>query len=229
MADPQNFRLRVFFVKAGRCAMLSHLEVARALERAVRRANLPYAISQGFSPHMKISFGAALPVGVGGTQECFDLQMTRYSAPEAICEALRGASVPDLMVQRCAFIGAKDPAASAAYPVGTYEAVLSAVPTTLELPESISVIRKKKEKQLILADYLVGDIATEKLSANDSLTEGIDPAMADARFDSGARLTFSLVSRPTGSLRADILMAEILKANPQVALKTLTRTAQRPE
>ena len=84
MADQQNFRLRVFFAKSGRCAMLSHLEVARALERAVRRAALPYAISQGFSPHMKIAFGAALPVGVGGVSECFDLMMTSYIAPERV-------------------------------------------------------------------------------------------------------------------------------------------------
>ena len=69
MADPSLFRLRVVFRKAGRLALLSHLEVARALERAVRRAGLPYAVSQGFSPHMRIAFGAALPVGVGGERE----------------------------------------------------------------------------------------------------------------------------------------------------------------
>ena len=81
MADPRNFRLRVEFCKQGRLALLSHLEVARALERAVRRAGLPFAISQGFSPHMKIAFGAALPVGVGGLHEVFDLQLTRYVLP----------------------------------------------------------------------------------------------------------------------------------------------------
>ena len=77
MPDPNLFRLRMTFCKQGRLAMLSHLEVARALERAVRRAGLPFAVSQGFSPHMKIAFGAALPVGVGGTHELADLQMTR--------------------------------------------------------------------------------------------------------------------------------------------------------
>ncbi|MEG0476468.1 MAG: TIGR03936 family radical SAM-associated protein [Raoultibacter sp.] len=215
MADPQLFRLRVFFVKAGRCALLSHLEVARALERAVRRAKLPYAISQGFSPHMKISFGAALPVGVGGTQECFDLHITHYVAPDAVCAALQAASVPDLMVQSCAYIAAKDPAASAAFPVGVYEALLSAPLTTLAVPTHISVMRKKKERQLIVADYLVEEV------------QQLEEAYATT--DGGARLTFALVSRPTGSLRADILMAEILKANPQVTLKTLTRTEQRPE
>ncbi|MEG1561539.1 MAG: TIGR03936 family radical SAM-associated protein, partial [Raoultibacter sp.] len=202
MADPQLFRLRVFFVKAGRCALLSHLEVARALERAVRRAKLPYAISQGFSPHMKISFGAALPVGVGGTQECFDLHTTHYVAPDAVCAALQAASVPDLMVQSCAYIAAKDPAASAAFPVGVYEALLSAPLTTLAVPTHISVVRKKKEKQLVVADYLVEEVQQSEETS--------------ATTDGGARLTFALVSRPTGSLRADILMAEILKANPHV-------------
>ena len=104
MPDPSLFRLRVTFCKQGRLALLSHLELARALERAVRRARLPFAVSQGFSPHMKIAFGAALPVGVGGTRELFDLQMTRYVSPERALEALQAASVPDLMVKSCEYI-----------------------------------------------------------------------------------------------------------------------------
>ena len=63
MTDPRLFRLRATFVEEGRLAMLSHLEVAHTLERVVRRAKLPFAISQGYSPHMKIAFGSALPVG----------------------------------------------------------------------------------------------------------------------------------------------------------------------
>ena len=125
MADPRNFRLRVEFCKQGRLALLSHLEVARALERAVRRAGLPFAISQGFSPHMKIAFGAALPVGVGGLHEVFDLQLTRYVAPERALEALQAASAPDLMAKECRYIEPGAPAASVAYPVSTYRALLS--------------------------------------------------------------------------------------------------------
>ena len=56
MSDPALFRLRFRFCKKGRLIMLSHLEVAHALERAVRRADLPFAVSQGFSPHMRIAF-----------------------------------------------------------------------------------------------------------------------------------------------------------------------------
>ena len=156
MPDPSLFRLRVTFCKQGRLALLSHLELARALERAVRRARLPFAVSQGFSPHMKIAFGAALPVGVGGTRELFDLQMTRYVSPERALEALQAASVPDLMVKSCEYIDSHALAASAAFPVSAYRALLSCAPAQLAVPEGVMVIRKKKEKVLRVAEFLVG-------------------------------------------------------------------------
>lgn len=187
MPDPSLFRLRVTYCKQGRLALLSHLEVARALERAVRRAGLPFAVSQGFSPHMKIAFGAALPVGVGGTCELFDLQMTRYVPPDEALEALQGASVPDLMVKACSYIGPHDAAASAAYPVGTYRALLSRAVGALSVPATVTVVRKKKERTLSVAEFLVGE-----------------PEL------SGAVLTFSLESKPTGSLRPDVLLRACL-------------------
>ena len=116
MAD---FRLRVTYAMSGRLVMLSHLEVARALERAVRRADLPYAVSQGFSPHMKQAFGAALPVGVGGTEEIFDVQLTEYVAPDKALERLRAASAADLMPYEARYITKDVPAASVAYPFST--------------------------------------------------------------------------------------------------------------
>ncbi|MEG0303280.1 TIGR03936 family radical SAM-associated protein [Gordonibacter sp.] len=183
MPDPRNFRLRATFCKQGRLALLSHLEVARALERAVRRAGLPFAISQGFSPHMKIAFGAALPVGVGGLREVFDLQLVRYVPPEQALDALQAASTPDLMVKSCQYIEAGAPAASVAYPVSTYRVLLSCAPSALPLPDEITVVRKKKEKVLQVPDFIVGDVEL-----------------------AGSVVTFSLEAKPTGSLRPDVLL-----------------------
>ena len=143
MAEQQTFRMRITFAKQGRLALLSHLEIARALERAVRRAQLPFAVSQGFSPHMKIAFGAALPVGVGGTHEMVDLQLVRYVRPDEALAALQAASVPDLMVKECVYIEPKAPAASAAFPLSTYRAILSAAPAQLPVPAQVRIIRKK--------------------------------------------------------------------------------------
>lgn len=187
MAEQQTFRMRITFAKQGRLALLSHLEVARALERAVRRAQLPFAVSQGFSPHMKIAFGAALPVGVGGTHELVDLQLTRYVRPNEALVALQKASVPDLMVKDCAYIEPKAPAASAAFPLSTYRALLSAAPAQLPVPAQVHTIRKKKERVLDVTDFLVGDMVLE-----------------------GAALTFTLEQKPTGSLRPDKLVAACL-------------------
>ena len=182
MADPRLFRLRVTFCKQGRLALLSHLEVARALERAVRRAGLPYAVSQGFSPHMRIAFGAALPVGVGGTRECFDLLLERYVSPERALEALQAASAPDLMAKSCAYLEPTAPAASVAFPVSTYRALLSCSPLELPVPRSLEVVRKKKRKTLVVDDFLVGEMEL-----------------------AGAVVTFTLEAKPTGSLRPDVL------------------------
>ena len=212
MPDPNLFRLRVEYRKQGRLALLSHLEIARALERAVRRADLPFAVSQGFSPHMKIAFGSALPVGVGSTCEIFDLQMTRYVAPEKALAALQAASVPDLMPYECRYIGPRDAAASVAYPVAVYRAELSFAPEGgLSAPEEVRVVRKKKEKVLRVADYLVAPLAVD-----------------------GADVTFELEAKPTGSLRPDVLLKACVDAwnvahpdGEPLRISSITRTAQR--
>lgn len=187
MADPRLFRLRVTFHETGRLAMLSHLELARALERAVRRAQLPFAVSQG-SPHMRIAFGAALPVGVGGTAEIFDLFLTDYvPAPRALT-ALQEASPADLYPTEARYIEARDAAASVALPVSTYEVVLSEAPRAVVVPEAITVVRKKKEKTLVPSDFLVGPVSLD-----------------------GATVRFSLEAKPTGSLRADAFARELVR------------------
>lgn len=210
MADPRLFRLRVVFAKRGRLSMLSHLELCRALERAVRRAKLPYAVSQGFSPHMRIAFGAALPVGVGGTHEFFDLFLERYVAPLKALAALQSAIADDLMVESCEYVEHSAPAASVAFPLCTYRAVLSCEMGEVIVPETITVVRKKKEKQLVVAEFLRGDVQHE-----------------------GNEFTFVLEAKPTGSLRPDLFVAECLKASAEagkvpadVRVCTITRVAQ---
>ena len=182
---PRFFRLRCTFVELGRLALLSHLEVAHTLERTVRRAGLPFAVSQGFSPHMKIAFGAALPVGVGSTCEIFDLQLTEYVAPAKALAALQGASVADLMVEECFYIEKSAPAASVAFPLSTYKVCFDAPVSAIDVPETITVVRKRKEKELAVADFLVQpfEFAGDGMSA-----------------------TFTLEAKPTGSLRPDVLL-----------------------
>lgn len=205
MLDQPTYKIRVFYRKQGRLALLSHLEVARALERAIRRAKLPYAISQGFSPHMKIAYGSALPVGVGSLRECFDLSLTRYISAEEVIAALQKSSVNDLMILEGDYIGKKEETPSVAFPVSTYRVELSrSVSDEVTIPETVTVVRKRKEKQLLVRDFLVDDIVW-----------------------SGPVGEFSLISKPTGSLRPDRLIDALLKGHDDVRVISLTRINQR--
>ncbi len=155
--DPERrFRLRCRYVETGRLAFLSHLEVAATLERVVRRARLPFAVSRGFSPHMKIAYGAALPVGIGSVCEIFDVTLTDYVPADQARAALRAATVPDLMIEQCAYVEPRAKAASVAYPFSTYEVRLSRPVDGLVVPDEVRIVRKRKERVLATADYLRG-------------------------------------------------------------------------
>lgn len=185
--NDRRFRLRVTYSIEGRLSMLSHLELARTLERIVRRAGLPFAVSNGFSPHMKISFGSALPVGVGGRHEIFDLQLIDYISLDKVKAALVAATAPGIEISDCKYIENSEAAASVALPVSVYEAVLSRPINSLDIPDEIEVKRKKKDRIVSVSDHLVGDVDID----------------ADT-------VTFTLVALDTGSLRPDVFMKACL-------------------
>jgi radical SAM-linked protein len=68
------FRHRVIFEKRGDARLLSHRNTMDVLERAIRAAGLPARYSEGFNPHMKLSMGPALPLGLESRHEVFDVE-----------------------------------------------------------------------------------------------------------------------------------------------------------
>jgi len=122
-----GYRLRIRFTKRGRLRFLSHLEVMRACERAVRRAGLPYAVSQGFSPRMKISFGPALPVGSSGEREFFDLWLTSYDPADKARDRLAAASAPELAPQEAKYVAEKAASLSSAITRADYDVEVEGV------------------------------------------------------------------------------------------------------
>jgi radical SAM family uncharacterized protein/radical SAM-linked protein len=66
---------RIRFAKVGRAAFLGHLDLVRLLARSFRRADLPLAVTRGFSPKPRISFGPALGLGVPSLGELMDCDL----------------------------------------------------------------------------------------------------------------------------------------------------------
>ncbi len=62
-------RISFVFTKKGLIKYISHLDLMRLFTRACRRAGLPLKITEGFSPHPKISLKRALKLGVESENE----------------------------------------------------------------------------------------------------------------------------------------------------------------
>ncbi|MDD6308265.1 MAG: TIGR03936 family radical SAM-associated protein [Clostridia bacterium] len=66
----------VRYTKEGDAKFISHLDFLRAVQRAMRRADLPIKYSEGFNPHPCLSFAQPLGIGVTGENEWFEAEMT---------------------------------------------------------------------------------------------------------------------------------------------------------
>lgn len=93
---PTIQKLRLRYAKRGRLRFSSHRDFQRALERALRRANVPIAYSAGFSPHPKISYSNSAPTGVASEAEYVEIGVTEICDPELIRRELDAALPPGL-------------------------------------------------------------------------------------------------------------------------------------
>ena len=88
-------KLRLALNKGEKLRFLSHLDYAQAVERMIRRAEIKMAYSEGFNPHMKISFSSALALGVTAAAEYIDMDVIEDDSLESIMERLNGKEMPD--------------------------------------------------------------------------------------------------------------------------------------
>jgi radical SAM family uncharacterized protein/radical SAM-linked protein len=116
--EPQRWRCRLAVMDE--FAWLSHLDLLGALEKSLRRSGLPVAYSQGFNPHILISWGPAHPVGLASDSEYVDL--TFAGGPgEGWQEKLRLALPPGLSLLTARQIALSEPALMAAINQASYE------------------------------------------------------------------------------------------------------------
>jgi radical SAM-linked protein len=153
-------RIRLAFDKHGKVRFTSHRDVARIWERALRRAALPVAYSEGFSPRPKLSFGLALSTGHESDAEYLDVELDPERVGEldvASLPARLTAELPDGMsVTAAAVIDRRTPSLQQAVTSCTWridvadvdaETVARAVARALAA-ETLVVTRERKGKQV---------------------------------------------------------------------------------
>jgi radical SAM-linked protein len=85
---PIRQRLRITFAKGEEIKYISHLDLMRLWERALRRARVPLAYSRGFNPRPKIAVAAPLPVGFTSRGEVMDVILERRISPYNFAKGL---------------------------------------------------------------------------------------------------------------------------------------------
>lgn len=93
-------KIRIKFEKGEPVKYISHLDMMRTFERAFRRAALPLAFSQGFTPHPRIVFASALSVGVTSSGEYMDVELEEEMAVEDVARRLNLALPEGLKILR---------------------------------------------------------------------------------------------------------------------------------
>jgi len=97
---PAGLRYCVEFSKQGPARFLAHLDLQSAFERALRRARLPLAFSEGFHPHPRLVFEDALPLGWSSERERLWVDLRAVYPSAEIAARLGRVLPPGLCLQR---------------------------------------------------------------------------------------------------------------------------------
>ena len=124
-------KMIVVFEKAPRLRHIGHLDLMRAMQRALRRSGLPLCYSQGFNPHILLSFAAPLSVGMPGRREIMEVPIAEDMTAEAFLTKLRAALPPELPCLEAHPVDDQHPAPMALLAAAMYEARLESVPDGL--------------------------------------------------------------------------------------------------
>ncbi len=106
-ADAPHITLRFRYTKRGALAYISHLDVLRTFIKALNRAGLPLAYSEGFSPHPKLTFAAPLAVGQESVCEYLDVRLSEHMEPALAMAALNATLPKDLRITAAGYPTAK--------------------------------------------------------------------------------------------------------------------------
>lgn len=220
-----GFLLRIEYQITGRLAYLSHLETIRSVERIIRRAGLPFAITEGFNPHMKIAFGPALPVGAGSQSEYVDVRLKEYVAPEHALTSLQAVAPSNLMPIGCEYVGIGADSIDVAFPVSVWHVELDASHASLD--QIVDAFDRLLERGFIEVTKRKGRKETVKqIDFEGRLIDGPHIAQDD---EAVVAVDFSTFQGNEGALRPDKLIAAALELlDVPVEIKRLSRIALKP-
>lgn len=196
-------RMLAVYHKGNKLAFISHLDIQRSLQRAMRRAGIPLAYSQGFNPHPKLSFASALATGQTSDAEWFEVELDEPMDGKTFCARVNavmpeGFSFSDAVVAPDVF-----PSLSALTRAAEYAIKLS-------LDQEIS----QDEIARALEDFLSGEVIVSKKMKSGVRDVDIRPEIMRVFVEKieGSTVTLRVLGKlqADGGLRADLFARAFL-------------------
>ena len=208
-------RVRFRFTKLGKVRFTSHRDVARAWERALRRAQLPVAATEGFSPRPKVHFGLALPTAHESLGEYLDVDFRDEPGVgtdmSGLCDLLSPRLPDGIDVQVAAEVSSQTPSLQQAVTSCTWTIEVHGL--GVEQAEA-SVARLLAADELPMTRQRKGNDVTDDIRpyllhlAVDGPTPGITSPSGDRTIaPAGVRLLAELGTQPRGLRPAELVEA----------------------
>lgn len=203
--------VRLFYTKRSKMRFISHLDMTRFMTRILRRAGLPVWYTEGFNPHLYITFALPLSLGFESDYEVMDIRLTDDDYPlDKICDALNAVCPPYIHFFKAA--EPKNKAGAVAFCDFTVRfddgGALADTLNRFLSRESITVQKKTKKgemKQLEVADKIKG-FSVETVGGN-------------------TRLFLTLPAGSADNLNPELILSAFFEGGNDYYCYTITRTA----
>lgn len=187
-------KLLMRFLKGPEVRYISHLDIQRLFQRAVRRAKIPADYSKGFHPHMLLGFAGAMPLGLCSRGEYMEVQLEAEMEPQEAMRRLNEVLPPGVQVLACRKMAEGEAAVGARMVLAKYSLYLE----------------KPQEAEAVLAAFLAKEeILLEKKTKKGMAKVNVRPMIREL-FLEDEKITAVLACSNAENLRADKL-ADLLR------------------
>lgn len=201
-------RLRVTFARGDAMKYISHLDVMRFWERALRRAQIPVAYSEGFSPHAQIALAAPLAVGMTSEAELMDVFLEEPMQPREFIRQLSDQIPEGIAISAAQEVGLALPSMQADMQFAEYSVDVPTADT-----RSVTSVQAAVDA-FLAADTIAWEHKRENETRSYDIRAQVETIAIAASNEASITLAMRLKNDNTGSGRPEQIVAALGLPSP---------------
>ena len=188
--------LRFKFKKYGPIVYIGHLDIMRFFQKAIRRSGIDASYTEGFSPHLKLSFAQPLSVGVETDGDYFDLEMNSLPDMETLVSKMNEQCVEGIEILNVTLLDDDTGNGMSSVKASDY----------IYYFDDISKEKEKIEEFFSQDSYVFEYIRKDKLKTKDLMEDIYEMKILD-----NERIMVKVNASSAGNLKADVVTEALEK------------------